>query len=493
MKTDESFFNTDDDDLEIKDPFKTRKILSLIACIICQILVGSISIWGNIQVYVCSFLRLSQLDLEVDDVFIISPTQTFMISIGNIIGTKMLQRFHPRTIVGGLGMGMIFFLPTYVGWKCFPMNKAVVTSVIMCFGGIGTISSALIALMIINPDDRFPDIISLKDDIKYNYYHEDVADNVPIMLRYFALAEFILMILASFFIWMPPYLLDKADEISMPWNVEQSNNEKLKAALKSKSFILSYSMMFTAVLYFQYITIIFKPFGESVGHDDQFLTFVSSIGMIFNCVSRLTGGIILERMNFKKFFGLILVSSVILSFTYVLVARFHHSFALYLAITYFIQGSVQVSMPIYYARIFGPEIGSQAYSYFLTSNSISTLLFSFVVSNFSGALGYSGLLQFTGTSAIVSFILLVFLPNDPIEYKKDCLLDQSSLELGPVLMESYGDFAHASILIRKETLLKRMSTIRKQLTKISREFSNDNYIQMHKKTKSIKREAFGDY
>ena len=70
-----------------------------------------------------------------------------------------------------------------------------------------------------------------------------------------------------------------------------------------------------------------------------------------------------------------------------------------------------VSMPIYYALVFGPEIGSQAYAYFFTSNALSTLVFSFLVSGFSSRLGYSGLLQFTGITSIIAFVFLIILPS----------------------------------------------------------------------------------
>ena len=75
-------------------------------------------------------------------------------------------------------------------------------------------------------------------------------------------------------------------------------------------------MMLLAVLYFQYITIVFKPFGESLGHHDQFLTYASTIGMIFNILSRLVGGIVLDRVSFKLYLGYIITLSTLLSLTY---------------------------------------------------------------------------------------------------------------------------------------------------------------------------------
>ena len=71
--------------------------------------------------------------------------------------------------------------------------------------------------------------------------------------------------------------------------------------------------------------------------------------MILNCVSRLSGGIILDYVKFKHFFGIILALSITLSLTFVLVAESKIGFVVYLAISYFISGSIFVSTPIYYA------------------------------------------------------------------------------------------------------------------------------------------------
>ena len=100
------------------------------------------------------------------------------------------------------------------------MNKGIVTSLIMCFNGIGTITAAIIATFIVNPNNQFPTIVSVKGGITYNYYHEDIADNVPSLFRYFAYAEIIILVFALSFIWIPPYDLEKEDDIHMPWNVE---------------------------------------------------------------------------------------------------------------------------------------------------------------------------------------------------------------------------------------------------------------------------------
>jgi hypothetical protein len=117
-------------------------------------------------------------------------------------------------------------------------------------------------------------------------------------------------------------------------------------------------MMFFSVLYFQYITIVFKPFGESKGLSDYFLTIAASIGMAFNCISRLFGGIILDSVRFKYYFAFVLGLSSALAFTFDHTANYEALFVIYMAASYYVMGSIFVSMPIYFAGIFGADVGS---------------------------------------------------------------------------------------------------------------------------------------
>ena len=187
---------------------------------------------------------------------------------------------------------------------------------IMCFNGLGTIVQALISVLIINPENEKPSIPVQSGRVVYNYYGEDVIQQVPQFFRIFALAQVILLIFSLAVIWIPPYELEREDEIRMPWNVEQDNHVKLRIALGSRQFYMSYIMMFCGVLYFQYISIVFKSFGEYHGLDDQYLTLSATAGMVMNCLSRMLGGIILDKLRFKFYFGFILTLSVVLSFTY---------------------------------------------------------------------------------------------------------------------------------------------------------------------------------
>lgn len=82
------------------------------------------------------------------------------------------------------------------------------------------------------------------------------------------------------------------------------------------------------------------------------------MGMSLNCISRLISGLILEKLRFKIYFGLILITSSILAFSYYYICSNTYLFTLYIAATYYVMGAMFVSMPIYYAAVFGADVGS---------------------------------------------------------------------------------------------------------------------------------------
>lgn len=120
-----------------------------------------------------------------------------------------------------------------------------------------------------------------------------------------------------------------------------------------------------------YISLQIKSIGLTYGLTDSFITNSLSIALIFNCISRMFTGFILEKISIKYYFVVILIALIVCSSTYILILRKEFLFILYLCCSYYVFGSLYVVMPIYYARVFGSEIGSESYSYFYTSNATS--------------------------------------------------------------------------------------------------------------------------
>jgi len=94
------------------------------------------------------------------------------------------------------------------------------TSLIFTFNGIGTISAVIISSLIVNPDNQEPQVKSMKGHIEYTYFGPEVAQRLPTMFYSFVYGELVILAFALFVVWVPPYELEKEDEIKLPINVE---------------------------------------------------------------------------------------------------------------------------------------------------------------------------------------------------------------------------------------------------------------------------------
>ena len=85
------------------------------------------------------------------------------------------------------------------------------TSLICSCNGIGTIVAALASVYIVNPNNEMPTIVSQIGNVVYNYYDNEVADNLPKLFRYFVYIELVLLVFALLFVWIPDLNNNKDD------------------------------------------------------------------------------------------------------------------------------------------------------------------------------------------------------------------------------------------------------------------------------------------
>lgn len=75
----------------------------------------------------------------------------------------------------------MYMVPIVVGWEHFPESKGLVTGIIMSAFGFGSFIYSMIARVIINPDNKLPDVDSGKRDLFY--FDEEISMRVPKMFR----------------------------------------------------------------------------------------------------------------------------------------------------------------------------------------------------------------------------------------------------------------------------------------------------------------------
>lgn len=95
---------------------------------------------------------------------------------------------------------MNYLIPFVCGWKYFPENKGFVSGIISGAYGMGNFIFSYLSTQIINPNDSVASIY-ITDDLRF--FEEDVAKNVPSMIRSLCSIWFVMIILSVIFISIP--------------------------------------------------------------------------------------------------------------------------------------------------------------------------------------------------------------------------------------------------------------------------------------------------
>jgi hypothetical protein len=97
--------------------------------------------------------------------------------------------------------------PMYVGWKCFPRKKALISSLIFTANGTGSVLYSIFSGLIVNPNNINPSIEVKDGIITRHYYDHDVADNTIWLFRFFAAVAAFILLITMATIYLPPSVL----------------------------------------------------------------------------------------------------------------------------------------------------------------------------------------------------------------------------------------------------------------------------------------------
>jgi hypothetical protein len=120
--------------------------------------------------------------------------------------------------------------PMYVGWKCFPRKKALISSLIFTANGSGSVLYSIFAGMIVNPKNLPPTIEVQEGNTVRHYYNHDVADNTIWLFRFFAAVAAFTMLVCLITVYIPPSVLrERKNQVKSKTNF----NKMLKKAVFS--------------------------------------------------------------------------------------------------------------------------------------------------------------------------------------------------------------------------------------------------------------------
>lgn len=114
------------------------------------------------------------------------------------------------SVMGGIGFGIVYFVPLLCAWSYFPTKRNLVAGfILMCFS-LNAIVTSAVTLNIVNPYNDDPDIqIQIGKNTEYFFATDSYqVEQIPKMFTRLAQIAFVLACLSL------PFLTKKPDDFS---------------------------------------------------------------------------------------------------------------------------------------------------------------------------------------------------------------------------------------------------------------------------------------
>eukprot|EP01016_Furgasonia_blochmanni_P036946 TRINITY_DN4294_c0_g2_i5.p1 TRINITY_DN4294_c0_g2~~TRINITY_DN4294_c0_g2_i5.p1 ORF type:complete len:498 (-),score=103.40 TRINITY_DN4294_c0_g2_i5:263-1756(-) len=240
---------------------------------------------------------------------------TFIILL-MICGHHLISSFHTSIMAfcatyAGLfapGYSMMWYCLAPAAWSWFPEAKGKVTGILLAFVGFASLPFNSLAEYSVNPEGIKPEIIIPNGKTQMRIFEPAVANRVPIMLQNLAIAMAVLGILGLVLVNAPQRNLErrKSDATLQMLNLDPTKiRAKTPSIMASKfwtnsSFWRLFVIQYSAIMPTLYIAFNYKTIGFNKFKDDHFITFVGSVAMVCNGVSRPVWGWMFDSYGFKK-------------------------------------------------------------------------------------------------------------------------------------------------------------------------------------------------
>lgn len=377
------------------------------------LLFGSITIWGNIAIYLVSWIRQNGSSLKVSDSVIFVPISALLvfsctavsIQAANLIGYRTLafggailygiftfaSSFFPSFtalivlygIFPAIGAGLNNMPPLKIGWDLFPNSKGKVSGFVSAGFGLAPFIFDFVATLIVNPDNLSPDIIVDEGGgVITKYYSATVANRVPLMLQVLAVIYlFVGLTGAALLTWGhkthkgEQSITEETNENETALAVAEKNgiSEKMTmgAALRGKRFWTLFTFSVTTLMYSNFTLIYFKQLGMIGIDDDIYLTTVGSIQSLINCISTPVWGLLYDAQKYKRTGYIMIVIGMIASggVGFTVNSKFWYMLWNILAALLMSGSSTVVATEV--AQIYPDDIGAELSSLIICGNLVS--------------------------------------------------------------------------------------------------------------------------
>ena len=280
-------------------------------------------------------------------------------------------------------------VPVHHGWLWFPDHPGLVSGLVIGGFGLGVLVFSNFSTWVINPDNLA---------IGSPGYETEIHDRFVKMLIWLWFCYVVLALIGITFIFSGP-LKKEADALSHQLNPTADNSlnfpvrptfggcdspraiEKselleeatMKEMLLSKNFILIYVMNSLSFFTGFFVVNQTKNYGSANGMtDDQFLALIGSLGAIFNSI-RFIWSWLLDYYSYKKVYGALLTSQIILNFTIFFVNHNQWLYGVWICAFMFCAGGHFVLAPNIMKQIYGKK-ATALYGILFSYTAVSSII-----------------------------------------------------------------------------------------------------------------------
>ena len=439
-----------------------------IKCIIggfwLELFLGCWFLYGNIQVYVTSYLNKQHPGVSLTDTLIVGPLNVISQAIANPIGTYLLQWFSPRTVLTigwgtalsgvilssymtealpfsllygltyGVGIGIAYLTPLIWGWEHFPNRKGMVSGFIISGFGLGAFLFGYISLAIANPENESPELEVAGGKIFHPQMEQ--SDRSPTMIRVNATIWACLSIIGIIWVTKPSKHLDQDDGYISLDDYEGSNSidshEHLEMNLKSEKKYIDFKeallksatwhvcfMVVISSIQGSFINQIFKSYGELKIPDDAFITTVGTVASISNWVSRIFWANMQDKFGFKSMYMWLLSMQILIGTTIGYISSSKVLYLLWINLQYFCIGGYFTLTPTLWAKMYGHQTGGRIYSIMMLFFTIPNLVTYSLTKFLYHLVGYDVIFYITASTSFLSSVMLLFFKEKEYLVKED--------------------------------------------------------------------------
>ncbi|XP_021344893.1 uncharacterized protein LOC110444864, partial [Mizuhopecten yessoensis] len=273
----------------------------------------------------------------------------------------------------GFGVGIAYATPMGCGMKWLPDKRGLVNGLVVAGFGGGAFIFDQVQTAYLNPDNLAPNKVVDQD----KYFDQDsVLDRVPRMFLVLGGCYAAIQLVGVILLKDPPESIseqvnrnDEETQLLTSIGSVQNTDYSPRQVLKKKSFYMLWFLFLFNGQGIQFISSLYKTYGQTFIKDDHFLAIVGSLAAVCNGGGRILWGYLADKFCFKVASMLSCGLFCVCILTFPLTERFGSALYLLYVCLLFLSFSGNFSLlPTATAKCFGQKYYAINYGFVFTAS-----------------------------------------------------------------------------------------------------------------------------